>query len=44
MVYDEFCVFQDGFEACVHVRNWEIWADVGKRDRLDRTRWMWLKT
>jgi hypothetical protein len=30
-------------EACDQVRKAESRADAGKRDRLERTRWMWLK-
>jgi hypothetical protein len=30
-------------EACDQVRKVESWADAGKRDRLERARWVWLK-
>ncbi len=31
-------------EACDQVEKAETRADAGKRDRLERTRWMWLKS
>jgi transposase len=43
VVYDKFHVIQNVVEACDQVRNAESRADAGKRDRLGRTRWMWLK-
>jgi transposase len=43
VVYDKFHVIQNGVEACDQVRKAESRADTGKRDRLERTRWMWLK-
>jgi len=30
-------------EACDQIRKIESRADAGKRDELERTRWMWLK-
>ena len=43
LVYDKFHVIQNVVEACDQVRKAESRADAGKRDRLERTRWMWLK-
>jgi transposase len=43
VVYDKFHVIQNVVEACDQVRKAESRADAGKRDRLERTRWMWLK-
>jgi transposase len=43
MVYDKFHVIQNVMEACYQVRKAESRADAGKRDRLERTRWRWLK-
>jgi transposase len=43
VVYDKFHVIQNVVEACDQVRKAESRADTGKRDRLERTRWMWLK-
>jgi transposase len=43
MVYDKFHVIQNVVEACDQVRKAESRADTGKRDRLERTQWMWLK-
>ncbi len=43
VVYDKFHAIQDVLEACDQVRKAESRADAGKRDRLERTRWMWLK-
>ncbi len=43
MVYDKFHVIQNVVKACDQVRKAESRADTGKRDRFERTRWMWLK-
>ncbi len=43
VVYDKFHVIQNVVEACDQVRKAESRADGGKLDRLERTRWMWLK-
>jgi transposase len=43
VVYDKFHVIQKVEDACNQVRKAESRADAGKRDRLERTRWMWLK-
>jgi len=43
VVYDKFHVIQYGVEACDQIRKIESRADAGKRDQLERTRWMWLK-
>ncbi len=43
VVYDKFHVIQNVVEACDQVRKAESRADAGKRDRLERARWMWLK-
>ena len=43
VVYDKFHVIQNVVDACDQVRKAESRADTGKRDRLERTRWMWLK-
>ncbi|MFM2167534.1 MAG: hypothetical protein RIS79_1905 [Verrucomicrobiota bacterium] len=43
VVYDKFHVIQNVVEACDQVRIADCRADAGKRDRLERTRWMWLK-
>jgi transposase len=43
VVYDKFHVIQSVVEACDQVRKAESRADAGKRDRLEWTRWMWLK-
>jgi len=43
VVYDKLRVTQNVLEACDQVRKAESLADAGKRDRLERTRWMWLK-
>jgi transposase len=40
VVYDKFHVIQNVVEACDQVRKAESRADAGKRDRLERTRWM----
>ena len=42
-VYDKFHVIQNVVEACDQIRKIESRADAGKRDLLERTRWMWLK-
>lgn len=42
-VYDKFHVIQYVVEACDQIRKIESRADAGKRDQLERTRWMWLK-
>jgi transposase len=43
VVSDKFHVIQNVVEACDQVRKAESRADAGKRNRLERTRWMWLK-
>ena len=43
VVYDKFHVIQNVVEACDRARKAESRADAGKRDRLEQTRWMWLK-
>ena len=43
VVYDKFQVIKNVVEAFDLVRKAESWADAGKRTRLVRTRWMWLK-
>ena len=43
VLYDKFHVIQNVMEACDQVRKAESRADARKRDRLERTRWMWLK-
>ena len=43
VVYDKLHVIQNVVEACDQIRKEESRADAGKRDRLERTRWMWLK-
>ncbi len=43
VVYDRFKVIQNVVEACDKVRKAGSRAYAGKRDRLERTRWMWLK-
>ena len=43
VVYDKFHVIQYVVEACDQIRKIESRADAGKRDLLERTRWMWLK-
>ena len=40
VVYDKFHVIQKVVEACDQVRKAESRTDAGKRDRLERTRWM----
>ena len=43
VVYDKFHVIQNVVEACDQVRKAESRSNAGKRDLLERTRWMWLK-
>ncbi len=43
VVYDKFHVIKNVVEACDQVRKAESRVDAGKRDRLERTWWMWLK-
>ena len=43
VVYDKFHVVQNVVEAFDQVRKAESQADAGKRDRLERTPWVWLK-
>ncbi len=43
VVYDKFHVIQNFMEACDQVRKAESRSNAGKRDLLERTRWMWLK-
>ena len=43
VVYDKFHVIQNVVEACDQVRKVESRSDAGKREFLERTRWMWLK-
>jgi transposase len=43
VVYDKFHAIQYVVEACDRIRRIESRADAGKRDLLERTRWMWLK-
>jgi len=43
LVYDKFHVIQNVVEACDRVRKVESRSNAGKRDLLERTRWMWLK-
>ncbi len=43
VVYDKFHVIQNVVEACDQVRKAESRSDARKRDRLERTRWMWLQ-
>ena len=43
VVYDKFHVIQNVVEACDQVRKAESRSNDGKRDLLERTRWMWLK-
>ena len=40
---DKFHVIQYVVEACDQIRKIESLADAGKRDQLERARWMWLK-
>ncbi len=43
VVYDKFHITQYVVEACDQIRKIESRADAGKRDQLERTRWVWLK-
>jgi transposase len=43
VVCDKLHVIQNVVASCDQVRKAERLADAGKRDRLERTRWMWLK-
>ena len=43
VVYDKFHVIQNVVEACDQIRKIESRSDAGKRELLERTRWMWLK-
>ena len=43
VMYGKFHVIQNMVEACDQVWKAESRADAGKRKRLERTRWMWLK-
>ena len=43
VVYDKFHVIQNVVEACDRVRKLESRSNAGKREQLERTRWMWLK-
>jgi transposase len=43
VVYDKFHVIQNVVEACDQVRKAESRSDAGKRELLERTRWMGLK-
>ena len=43
VVFDKFHVIQNVVEACDQVRKAESRSNDGKRDLLERTRWMWLK-
>jgi transposase len=43
VVDDKFHVIQNVVEACDQVRKAESRSDAGKRELLERTRWMWLK-
>ena len=43
VVYGKFHVIQNVVEACDQVRKAESRSDAGKRELLERTRWMWLK-
>ncbi len=43
VVYDKFHGVQNVVEACEQARTAESRADTGKRTRLARNRWMWLK-
>jgi transposase len=43
IMYDKFHVIQNLVEACDLVRKAESRTEAGKRDRLERTGWMWLK-
>ena len=43
VMYDKFHVIQKVVEPCDQVREAESRADAGERDRLEQTRWIWLK-
>ena len=43
LVYDKFHVIQYVVEACAQIRKIESRGGAGKRDQLERTRWIWLK-
>ncbi len=43
VVYDKFYFIQNVVGASDHARAAHKRTDAGKRDRLERTRWMWLK-
>jgi transposase len=43
VMYDKFQVIQNVVEACDQVRKAESRSDAGKRELLERTRWMRLK-
>ncbi len=43
MAYDKFHVIQNVVGACDQVRKAESRSNAGKREKLERTRWMWLK-
>jgi transposase len=43
VIYDKSHVIKNVVEACDRVRKAESRANVGKRDRLERTWWIWLK-
>ena len=43
VVYDKFHVIQNVVEACDQVRKAESRSNDGKREQLERTRWMWFK-
>ena len=43
VVYDKSHVIQNLVEACDQVRKAESRSNAGKREQLERTRWMWLK-
>ena len=43
VLYDKFHFIQNVAEACNQVPEGESRADTGKKDWLERTRWMWLK-
>jgi hypothetical protein len=43
VVYDKFNVIQYAVEARHQVRRAQSRANACERDRLERTRWMWLK-
>ena len=43
VVYDQFHAIQNVVEACDRVRKVESRSNAGKREQLERTRWMWLK-